>query len=129
MDCEVFDFRSKATVRKREEVRLDQRALGRLSQELKGLKVRFHRPDGALRDYRVNGIGPQVHVAVEMGEGKKMSVGKYIHDEYKHDLKHPRGLTLQGSRRGFYIVLLNDKTDNHRDVCKLLVKDRSSVLN
>ena len=104
VDCEVFDFRSKATVRKREEVRLDQRALGRLSQELKGLKVRFHRPDGALRDYRVNGIGPQVHVAVEMGDGKKMSVGKYIHDEYKHDLKHPRGLTLQGSLTGFHIA-------------------------
>ena len=98
-------------------------------KELKGLKVRFHRPDGALRDYRVNGFGPQVHVAVEMGDGKRMSVGKYIHDEYKHDLKHRGGLTLQGSRRGFYIVLLNDKTDHHRDICTLLVKDRSSVLN
>ena len=71
-------------------------------KELKGLKVRFHRPDGAKRDYRVNRFGPQVHEAVEMSEGKRMSVGKYMQEEYGHQLKYPRGLTLQGCRTKFY---------------------------
>ena len=30
-----------------------------------------------------------------MGDGKKMSVGKYMQEEYGHRLKHPTGLTLQ----------------------------------
>ena len=30
-----------------------------------------------------------------MGGDKKMSVGKYMQEEYGHQLKHPTGLTLQ----------------------------------
>ena len=71
-----------------------------LPKELKGLKVRFHRPDGAKRDYRVNGFGEQVHEAVDMAEGKRMSVGKYLQEQYGHQLKYSKGFTLQGSLRG-----------------------------
>ena len=55
----------KANVRKKWEVPLDRRAISNLSKELKGLKVRFHRPDNAKRDYRVNEVGPPVHVPVQ----------------------------------------------------------------
>ena len=30
-----------------------------------------------------------------MGGDKKMSVGKYMQEEYRHQLKYPKGLTLQ----------------------------------
>ena len=72
-----------------------------IEKELKGLKIRFERPDGAKRDYRVNGFGPHCDntCAVTKESGKKLSIAQYFQEDYKKTLKYPKYPSLWvGSR-------------------------------
>lgn len=59
---------------------------------LPGLKVRFLRPDGSKRDYRVNAFGPRCNVvgAVTKDDGTKLSIEQFYKEAYQYKLKNPK---------------------------------------
>ncbi len=94
IDYEAFDPRSKSKVRRVESIPLEKWRQAELEKELRGLKIRFLRPDGAKRDYRVNGFGTRGDLAVKMSDNKTMSVDQYLRTEYGRGLRYPKLLTL-----------------------------------
>lgn len=61
-----------------------------VDHELKGLKIRYNRPDGGKRDYRVNKLmDPATHLKMKLEDGSVITIQKYFRDSYKTELKHP----------------------------------------
>jgi len=62
-----------------------------LSQELKGLKIRFERPDHNKRDYRANGVGPDaLQKGTVVTDQGNFSLVEYYRQTYKYVIKNPR---------------------------------------
>jgi eukaryotic translation initiation factor 2C len=61
-----------------------------LGKELKGLKIRFERPDGNKRDYKANGLGPDANenntVVTDQG---KYSLVRYYRETYNYTIRQP----------------------------------------
>eukprot|EP00096_Caligus_rogercresseyi_P000908 TRINITY_DN1146_c0_g1_i5.p1 TRINITY_DN1146_c0_g1~~TRINITY_DN1146_c0_g1_i5.p1 ORF type:complete len:865 (+),score=267.54 TRINITY_DN1146_c0_g1_i5:793-3387(+) len=95
MESTIGDFASKMCVYRNQrpspdEVFRDRRSLATLEAELKGLKIRFKRPDNNLRDYRFNKfVKPASEEKVEI-DGKKMKIVDYYLSAYNYRLKHPQ---------------------------------------
>ena len=68
----------------------DIRAFEEASREIKDLKVRFLRPDGAKRDYCMNKLVDPARIQTfEQENGEKMSVYNYFERHYKYKIKYP----------------------------------------
>jgi len=67
----------------------------KLSKELKGLKIRFERPDGNKRDYRANGLGPpSSRTGTVKTDTGQYSVQSYFKESYRYKVEHPHLPTL-----------------------------------
>jgi len=94
--CEFLErpgFGDKPPVRPKPEGReLTERFnIDKLSRELKGLKIRFTRPnDGGQRKYRANAlVKPPKEMKFKLENGKTSSVYDYFKTEYKYEIKYP----------------------------------------
>ncbi len=68
----------------------DRFALELANKELKDLKARFIRPDGAKRDYRMNKLVKDAHKQkFKLESGEMMTVFDYFKKQYKYTMKYP----------------------------------------
>ena len=67
-------------------------AIDMTNREIRDLKVRFERPDGAKRDYRMNKLGKNAHQQTFFLESKKakVSIAVYFKEEYNYVIKYPQ---------------------------------------
>ena len=67
-------------------------AIDMTNREIRDLKVRFERPDGAKRDYRMNKLGKNAHQQTFFLESKKakVSIAAYFKEEYNYMIKFPQ---------------------------------------
>lgn len=64
-------------------------AVAKASAEIKDLKARFIRPDGAKRDYRMNRLVKNpVQQKFKLETGEELSVDAYFKRQYDYDIKH-----------------------------------------
>ncbi len=72
---------------------LEKRDCERIQRELSGLKVRFVRPNGQKRDYRVNKLmAPANRLMMAMdkeNKRRKITIEQYFNQEYGYHLKYP----------------------------------------
>ena len=60
-------------------------------RHIRDLKVRFERPDGAKRDYRMNRLGKNANEQTFMLENKsKVSIAQYFKDAYNYKIRYPK---------------------------------------
>ena len=60
-------------------------------RHIRDLKVRFERPDGAKRDYRMNRLGKNANQQTFLLENKsKVSIAQYFKDTYNYKIKYPK---------------------------------------
>ncbi|TRY67145.1 hypothetical protein TCAL_02956 [Tigriopus californicus] len=91
--------------------------------EIKNLKVRFHRPDKAKRDYKVNKFGPAANKPnVIDKDGKKMSIEFFFATEYKWKLNYPGLPTLHVGNPNGSIYLPMELTEIKKQVCPMAKK-------
>ena len=73
--------------------RLEKRECEKIQKELAGLKIRFVRPNGQKRDYRVNKLmAPANRLMMTMdkeNKRKKITIEQYFNQEYGYQLKYP----------------------------------------
>ncbi len=72
---------------------MDKRDCEKIQRELTSLKIRFVRPNGQKRDYRVNKlVAPANRQMMTMdrdGKNKKMTIEEYFSQEYNYKLMYP----------------------------------------
>ncbi len=72
---------------------LDKRECEKIQKELSGLKIRFMRPNGQKRDYRVNKLmspANRLMMAVDKeNKRRKITIEQYFNQEYGYRLKYP----------------------------------------
>ena len=62
----------------------------RLNDELRQLKIRYSRPDGALRDYKVNKlVDSAARLSIKLEDGKEITIKDYFKLQYNYEIKHP----------------------------------------
>ncbi len=90
----VIEFVAEIMRRHPNDVRgLDKRESEKVQKELSGLKIRFMRPNGQKRDYRVNKLMPPANrlmMAMDKeNKRRKITIEQYFSQEYGYRLKFP----------------------------------------
>ena len=69
----------------------DKRMKDLVEKEIRDLKIKFHRPDGSKRAYRMlKFVGPPKNQFITLDDGKKQSVFDYFKQNFPtHSWKHP----------------------------------------
>merc|ERR1719348_2808121 len=76
-----------------------------LQKDLKGLKIRYIRPDGQKREWRCNKVMDPSRFLKFEHEGVKMTIEEYFKIQYKYKLKYPflPCLHLGSLQKQFYL--------------------------
>ena len=62
----------------------------RLNDEIRQLKVRYNRPDGAIRDYRVNKlVESPARLKIKLEDGTAITIQDYFKSQYDYVVKYP----------------------------------------
>jgi len=122
----VIEFLGKY-FRKRPEEAVDQLLQSKLnnirdrekaSSEIRGLKVRFIRPDGEKRDYRVNGLTEKsAEQLIFEADGLKTNVVDYFRKIYKCDIRYKRWPCLHVGAKEKNIWIPIEFMELHKQAC------------
>ena len=62
----------------------------RLNDEIRQLKIRYSRPDGAKRDYRVNKlVDPPARLTIKLEDDTEVTIKDYFKAQYSYEIKFP----------------------------------------